>query len=181
MSQITIFNEYDPRSLLTTSTETSVIAAELRKVGVRFEQWSTPVPLPPGAAQDEVLAAYATDIARLKAAGGYQAVDVVSMAPTHPDKAAMRARFLDEHIHTEDEVRFFVAGQGLFTLHIEHKVYEILCTQGDLLGVPANTRHWFDMGPNPSFVAIRLFINPEGWVANMTASDIAKRFTRLAA
>jgi 1,2-dihydroxy-3-keto-5-methylthiopentene dioxygenase len=58
-------------------------------------------------------------------------------------------------------------------------VYELLCTKGDLIGVPDGTRHWFDMGPAPHFVAIRLFTNPAGWVAEMTGSDIARRFSRL--
>jgi 1,2-dihydroxy-3-keto-5-methylthiopentene dioxygenase len=35
------------------------------------------------------------------------------------------------------------------------------------------------MGPNPGFIAIRLFNNPDGWVANFTGSDIADRFNRL--
>ena len=61
----------------------------------------------------------------------------------------MRAKFLDEHFHKEDEVRFFVAGSGLFTLHVGDKVYEILCESGDLIGVPDGTTHWFDMGPEP--------------------------------
>ena len=45
--------------------------------------------------------------------------------------------------------------------------------------MPAGTRHWFDMGEFPHFVAIRLFNNPEGWVANFTGDDIAGRFPRL--
>lgn len=181
MSSLRIFHEYDPRSTLVWSTDTATIRAQLDAVGVRFEQWSATQTIAAGASQDDVIKAYRTDIDRLMQIGGYQTVDVVSMTPNHPDKAAMRAKFLDEHTHSEDEVRFFVDGQGLFSLHINHKVYEILCTKGDLLSVPANTRHWFDMGPAPSFVAIRLFINPAGWVANMTKSDIAARFTRLAA
>ena len=106
-------------------------------------------------------------------------MDVVSLAPDNPDKDAFRQKFLDEHTHSEDEVRFFVDGSGLFTLHIDDGVYEVLCEKGELIGVPANTRHWFDMGPNPSFVAIRFFNNPEGWVARYTNSDIASRFHRL--
>jgi 1,2-dihydroxy-3-keto-5-methylthiopentene dioxygenase len=35
------------------------------------------------------------------------------------------------------------------------------------------------MGPNPRFVAIRFFNDPEGWVAQYTGSDIADRFNRL--
>jgi hypothetical protein len=44
--------------------------------------------------------------------------------------------------------------------------------------VPAGTPHWFDMGPRPRFMAIRLFTNPEGWVAHYTGSGIAARFPR---
>jgi 1,2-dihydroxy-3-keto-5-methylthiopentene dioxygenase len=44
--------------------------------------------------------------------------------------------------------------------------------------VPANTRHWFDMSEQPYFIAIRLFNNPAGWVANFTGTDIAERFPR---
>ena len=48
-----------------------------------------------------------------------------------------------------------------------------------MIGVPDGTRHWFDMGPNPYFVAIRLFTNAAGWVANFTGSEIASRYSRL--
>jgi 1,2-dihydroxy-3-keto-5-methylthiopentene dioxygenase len=51
-------------------------------------------------------------------------------------------------------VRFFVDGSGLFTLHVGDRIYEIRCEKGDLIGVPDSTLHWFDMGPEPRFVAI---------------------------
>ena len=51
--------------------------------------------------------------------------------------------------------------------------------KGDLISVPANTRHWFDMGPNPNFIAIRMFNNPDGWVANFTGDHISTHFNRL--
>ncbi len=126
-----------------------------------------------------MIAAYRSDIERLQRENGYQAVDVISLNPDHPDRAALRQKFLNEHTHSEDEVRFFVAGRGQFTLHIGDKVYEVLCEQGDLIGVPDGTRHWFDMSESPYFIAIRLFTNKEGWVADFTGDDIAGRFPRL--
>jgi 1,2-dihydroxy-3-keto-5-methylthiopentene dioxygenase len=110
---------------------------------------------------------------------GYQSYDVVSMHPEHPDKDAFRQKFLAEHTHAEDEVRFFVRGQGLFVIHHDSYVYAILCEKDDLISVPAGTRHWFDMGPNPRFTAIRLFNNPEGWIAKFTGDEIANRFPML--
>jgi 1,2-dihydroxy-3-keto-5-methylthiopentene dioxygenase len=146
---------------------------------VRFEQWEANAPIAPGASQEDVIAAYRGDIDRLMREEGYQSVDVISLAPDHPDRAALRQKFLSEHTHSEDEVRFFVAGSGQFTLHIDGHVYDVLCEAGDLIGVPDGTPHWFDMSESPSFVAIRLFTNKEGWVANFTGTDIAGRFPRM--
>jgi 1,2-dihydroxy-3-keto-5-methylthiopentene dioxygenase len=164
MSHLAIYADDAPGAPLAATSDFDAIVRELAAVGVRFERWATR-PVAPGAGQDEVLAAYAPEIAALKAAGGYQAVDVIRMVPDHPDLAMLRAKFLDEHTHAEDEVRFFVEGEGLFTLHTHARVFNMLCTAGD-------------MGPRPRFTAIRLFTNPEGWVARHTGSDIAVRFPR---
>lgn len=178
MSRLRIYD--DTRAdALGTFDEHADIARELAKVGVRFEQWQANQPIAPGASQQEVIAAYRADIDRLMSEEGYRAVDVISLQPDHPDRATLRKKFLDEHTHSEDEVRFFVAGSGQFTLHIDGRVYEILCESGDLIGVPDGTRHWFDMSESPYFVAIRLFTNTEGWVANFTGDDIAQRFPRM--
>ena len=74
----------------------------------------------------------------------------------------------------------FADGIGLFYLHLSDKVYALLCEKGDLISVPANTPHWFDLGAAPRLAAIRFFNNPEGWVAHYSGSDIAKRFPLLA-
>lgn len=181
MSRLRIFSDSNPAAIRFESDEHAAIAAELGKAGVRFERWQANADIQPGAAPEAVIAAYREDIDRLMREEGYQTVDVVSLNADHPDKAALRQKFLSEHTHSEDEVRFFVAGRGLFTLHIDEQVYEVLCTQGDLIGVPDSTRHWFDMSEQPCFVAIRLFSNPAGWVANFTGSDIAAQFPRLEA
>lgn len=181
MSRLRIYPELDAATIAFDSTDHDQIARQLDAVGVRFERWETSSSIVPGDPPEKVIAAYQADIDRLMTEKGYRAVDVVSMHPEHPQKVELRKKFLDEHTHSEDEVRFFVAGQGLFSLHIGGKVYEVLCTRGDLIGVPDGTRHWFDMGPQPSFVAVRLFSNPAGWVANYSGDDIADRFPRLAA
>jgi len=179
MSRLRIYDENQPQSPLADIHDHAAIAGELGKVGVRFEQWQASQPIQPGASQDEVIAAYRSDIDRLMSQEGYQSVDVISLTPDHPDRAALRRKFLSEHTHSEDEVRFFVAGAGQFTLHLGGKVYDVLCEKGDLIGVPDGTPHWFDMSESPYFVAIRLFTNKEGWVANFTGSDLADHFPRM--
>ena len=175
MSKLDVFAE-DGTKLFETA-ESDEIAAWLAEISVTFERWPT-LDLPADADGDTILAFYAPEIARLKARGGYEAIDVVSVAPDHPDRAAMRTKFLSEHTHAEDEVRFFVRGEALFTLHAADRVWNVLCGEGDLMSVPAGMTHWFDMGASPNFTAIRMFVNPDGWVAAFTGSDIAERFPR---
>jgi 1,2-dihydroxy-3-keto-5-methylthiopentene dioxygenase len=154
------------------------ICDQLEKIGVYIERWQATRELPPDAEQADVLAAYADSIKRLQQRFGFQSVDVVALRPEHPDKAAFRQKFLSEHEHADFEVRFFIDGKGLFYLHVDGKVYALLCEQGDLISVPAHMPHWFDMGENPDFKCIRLFTTPEGWVADFTGSPIADAFPK---
>lgn len=177
MTTLSIFDPSRPDQAHTVTTDPARIAALLDEQGIRFEQWPTRN-LPENAGQEDILEAYAEEVARLKAERGFQTADVISLTPDHPQKDVLRQKFLDEHVHSEDEVRFFVRGQGLFYLHLNGQVYALLCQKNDLISVPDGTRHWFDMGPEPAFTCIRLFTNPEGWVANFTGEDIAARLPR---
>ena len=179
MSQLNIFSDQNSSTPLQSSHDKTEIAQLLKTAGVRYEQWQANAELSDAPEQEEIIQAYAKDIERLKQEDGYITVDAIALDASNPQKDELRKKFLDEHTHSEDEVRFFVKGQGLFSLHIGDKVYEVLCTKGDLISVPANTPHWFDMGSQPNFIAVRLFNNPEGWVANYTGNTIADQFTRL--
>lgn len=178
MSRLTIYAEADPSTPLLDTRDADAIAAELAAIGVAFERWPAHAILPADAGDEAVLSAYAPEIERLSGANGYRSVDVIRLKPDHPDRAALRSKFLDEHIHGEDEVRFFVEGEGLFTLRSNGRVHAVLCEAGDLISVPAGIRHWFDMGPTPRFTAIRLFTSPEGWVAKFSGDPIASLFPR---
>ena len=183
MSKLRIFSSDDAASVLFETRNPVAIAAKLGEIGVGFERWQTALELLPGASPESVLSAYAQPISQLMQAGGYQSVDVVSLHPEHPDRAAMRQKFLNEHTHSENEIRFFVAGSGLFTIHAAtidglDQIFEVECRQNDLINLPAVTQHWFDMGEAPFFVAIRIFTNSSGWVANFTGSTLAEQFPR---
>ena len=67
-------------------------------------------------------------------------------------------------------------GAGNFVLHLNGKIYDARCEKGDLISVPAGTKHWFDAGEKPSFVAVRVFTDTSGWVAHFTGDDISNRF-----
>lgn len=177
MTRLRVFAADNGDTPVLDTSDPKWIGDALKTIGVRYERW--PLRETEGLDTDGVLAAYGPEIDKLKDEAGYRSVDIVSIAPDHPERAAMRDKFLSEHRHSEDEVRFFVAGEGLFTLRTDDdRVHAVLCTAGDLISVPAGMRHWFDMGPAPSFTAIRLFENSDGWIAKFTGDSIADRFPR---
>jgi len=159
-------------------TDHDSIANKLHDIGVRFEYWKSVQQLDAGSSNDDIINAYRSSVDRLMEEYNFKSVDVIALNPDHPEKISLRNKFLDEHTHSDFEVRFFVHGKGLFYLHSHEKIYGVLCEKGDLISIPANTKHWFDMGENPDFQCIRLFSTPEGWIAQYTGDTIAKQFPR---
>lgn len=176
MSRLMVYREQSPGASELDTDDGRAMAAALSKIGVRFERWSAAQPLTPEMNDRAVMQAYHSDIERLKRECGYQSVDVLRCLPDNPKRQELRRKFLDEHTHAEDEVRFFVEGAGVFYLRAGGKVHVTRCERGDLISVPAGTRHWFDMGPAPHFTAIRLFTTPDGWVAQFTGDAIAQKY-----
>ncbi len=152
----------------------------LKERGIWFDQWATPEILAENADQEAILSAYDPVLQPFMEQNGYQTADVININAQTPNYEAVRNKFLSEHRHTEDEVRFFVEGKGAFWFNLDNgvdPVFNILCEAGDLISVPANTRHWFDAGKeNPSVKAIRIFIDQTGWVPHYTESGIDKAY-----
>ncbi|MFD1937354.1 acireductone dioxygenase [Nonomuraea mangrovi] len=180
MTYLTVHTDgAQPQTLLETE-DAAEIAATLKEIDVVLRHWEVVEDLPEGAGQEEILAAYREQVDRVIAEEGYTFVDVARLHPDGsadwPERAAVaRQKFLNEHTHDDDEVRYFVAGSGIFYLHVNGKVHAVLCEAGDLLSVPKNTTHWFDMGTRPDFTAIRFFHDDDGWIGDFTGDPIAQR------
>ncbi|MER0242681.1 cupin [Streptomyces sp. HSW2009] len=184
MTLLQVMPDDAPQRTLLRTRDHQLIAAELAAHGVLFERWPVRGAIDADTGDDAVLARYATEGAQLRARAGLRLVDVATLLPEENPAwrervAQSRGTFLDEHRHAEDEVRFFAHGSGCFYLRLGGRVYAVLCEAGDLLSVPAATRHWFDMGPHPEFVAIRFFAQEDGWVGDFTGETIARRFPLL--
>ena len=178
MSRLTIYPDNNPSKPDLDTTDAAVMTKALKDINVRFERWEASKEFARDAKDEDVIDAYGKDIDRIKQEGGYQTVDILRVNETTENKPAIRAKFLNEHTHSEDEVRFFVDGAGIFYLRVNGKVYMTLCERGDLLSVPAGITHWFDMGPEPDITAIRFFDNKEGWVPHFTGDKIAHEFPK---
>jgi 1,2-dihydroxy-3-keto-5-methylthiopentene dioxygenase len=176
MSRLTVYPEDRPGAPLLRTEDPDAIAAELARIGVRFERWQSPVALSPDASAETILEAYRPYLDRLMGESGAGSADVIKLTADNPAAPAMRQKFLSEHIHTEDEVRFFVHGAGNFIMHVDGRVWDAHCTAGDLISVPANTKHWFDAGERPCFTALRVFTDTSGWVPHYTGEPVHERF-----
>ncbi len=158
-------------------TEPEDVRECLVGIGVDYERWEPAQAVEPGATAEEILAAYSAEIDRLKASGGYVTADVIDVHPATPGLEAMLNKFNSEHWHDEDEIRFIVAGRGLF--HIRPRqgpVVAIEVEAGDLIRVPRGTWHWFDLCSDRRIRAIRLFQNPSGWTPHYTGSGVDKSY-----
>jgi 1,2-dihydroxy-3-keto-5-methylthiopentene dioxygenase len=176
MSQLVIFDDLRPGHPVITTRDAEAIALELAAIGVQFERWQSPVALEPEDDAERILEAYKPYLDGLIGISGAGSADVIKLTPDNPNAPALREKFLSEHIHTEDEIRFFVHGGGHFVMHVNNRIYDAFCEAGDLISVPANTRHWFDAGEKPQFTALRVFTDTSGWVPHYTGDPISERF-----
>ena len=149
----------------------------LARIGIEYERWETPANLPENAPAEQVLNAYAPQIEELKRRGGYVTADVIDVNADTPGLDAMLAKFSIEHTHDEDEVRYIIAGRGLFHIHpLRGPVVAIEVEAGDLMRVPRGTLHWFDLCGDRRIRAIRLFQDTSGWTPHYTESGAERSF-----
>ena len=177
MSLLRVYSEKDPQ-MYDEFKDHEKIADVMKTSGIRFELWKVDQPVSDDATQEQILKAYEGSLDRIMAEIGVSTADVIAVNSQMPNHPELRKKFLDEHMHDEDEARFFVDGSGIFYIHKDGKVFCLLCEKGDFVNIPAGTTHWFDMGPTPLLKCIRTFNTPEGWVAKFTGSDIASRYPR---
>jgi 1,2-dihydroxy-3-keto-5-methylthiopentene dioxygenase len=171
MARVTILND---DKTLTTDDQ---IAAGLAEHGIDYERWTPSHPIPDNAPAEDILSAYSREIEALKKRGGYVTADVIDVNPSTPGLEAMLAKFNREHWHDEDEVRFIIAGHGLFHIHsTTGAVLAIEVEAGDLIRVPRGTLHWFNLCGDRRIRAIRLFQDMAGWTPQYTESRVDENF-----
>jgi 1,2-dihydroxy-3-keto-5-methylthiopentene dioxygenase len=154
------------------------IRAELGALGIDYERWSLDR-AGENTSADDVLAAYAAEIDEMKRRGGYAMADVIDVNSETPNLEAMLAKFDKEHTHSEDEVRFILAGRGIFFLALDERVIAVEVHPGDMLRVPRGTRHWFTLCEDRRIRAIRWFQDTAGWTPHYTGSGIDRDYQPL--
>lgn len=158
--------------------EPAAIRAFLEPHGIWYERWDVAGRIDADQATGEqILDAFRAEVDRLKEQGGYVTADVINVSPSTPNLDAMLDKFNKEHTHSEDEVRFVVKGRGVFHIHPKDgPVFGIQVESGDLINVPAGTRHWFNLCEDRTIRCIRLFLDPSGWAPHYVDDPVHSGF-----
>lgn len=156
--------------------ETNEIKAFLNERNIFFDVWDT-ITVHDNDSMEEILTKYENFLSPYMQKNGYKVADVININQNTENYEALREKFLAEHTHTEDEVRYFIDGEGLFWFHLENgEIFNVRCQAGDLISVPAGAKHWFDAGEKPFVKVIRIFIDKSGWVPHYTHSAVEKKY-----
>jgi len=163
------------------NTEERIVGEEnvhafLEKQEVLYEHWN-PAKLPAelhdnfqlnDEQKQQILDTFDDEIRDLAARRGYQTWDIVVLSEATPDLDQLLKKFEQVHTHTEDEVRAITAGRGIFIIKGTDDVgyFDVELEAGDVISVPEHKPHFFTLMENRKIVAVRLFIEKEGWIAH---------------
>ncbi len=102
------------------------------------------------------------EVMNLVSSGKYSSFDEVTVDQNTPDEVL--DKFSKEHLHSDDEVRYFVSGNSIFDVRgSKDQWIRIEVSAKDFITVPENLHHRFFV-PHKEARAIRLFSGKEGWV-----------------
>ncbi len=109
-------------------------------------------------------AQWAEPLQKIRDERGYVEMDQIFLGETTPNLQALTEKFYDEHLHTDEEIRFVVAGAGIFDLRdAGDRWMRVHVTAGDLIIVPANKYHRFALDDAQTITCKRLFQDTSGW------------------
>lgn len=133
-------------------TGKDISAQELNSHGVDYRQLAT----------DE--AVYKTPLEGIMKENSYVTMDQVKMWEQMPNFDALCQKFVGEHLHTDDEVRFVLEGSGVFEIRsLDDRWMKILVEKEDYISVPANRYHRFYLTDEKKIHCVRLFKDQSGW------------------
>lgn len=118
--------------------------------------------------KNQILSTFDSEIRDLAERRGYRTWDIVALSDATPNLEELLKKFEQVHTHTEDEVRAITAGKGIFIIKGTDDVgyFDVELQAGDVISVPEHKPHFFTLMENRKIVAVRLFIETEGWIAH---------------
>lgn len=128
-------------------------AQQLRDLGVLY--WK----VPPGTDHGT------KKLDAIKQVRGYSYEDTIDFCPEKLENYEAKIKcFYEEHVHTDEEIRYVVSGSGFFDVRdAEDRWIRIHTKEGDLVVLPEGIYHRFTLDEGNKIVANRLFVGEPVW------------------
>lgn len=104
-------------------------------------------------------------LAAIRAARGYSYQDTIEVSPsTLPDYETKIKAFYEEHLHSDEEVRYCLAGSGYFDVRDGRDAWiRVAVRAGDLIVLPEGIYHRFTLDERNYIKVNRLFVGEPVW------------------
>ncbi|KAL2242678.1 UNVERIFIED_CONTAM: 1,2-dihydroxy-3-keto-5-methylthiopentene dioxygenase 3 [Sesamum indicum] len=110
---------------------------------------------------------YETDpgLKKIREARGYSYMDFCEVCPEKlPNYEEKIKSFYEEHLHTDEEIRYCVAGSGYFDVRDRDEAWiRIWVKKGAMIVLPAGIYHRFTLDSDNYIKAMRLFVGDPIW------------------
>lgn len=170
----------------TTYTQLSDIMRELAPLNVQINCWQLgddpklkallAQDVLSDAEKEKILQALDIYFQQLQQTAGYRECDLIVLHPGVPNLDALLSKFDRCHTHADPEVRYIIAGEGIFGfVRPDTSQVELTVQPEDYINVPSGTEHWFYLTASRQIKAVRYFTTREGWVPEYTDKEIRLR------